>query len=170
MQQPKNTPNLEQETDAEPQVTPLFKKDFFAQSVIALILFVLVILSVTIFYEVPIAVAVISAIFSGMFGGVIFVNIVLYRLGVNPKEYRKFLGVPITRLSYYQQGGRPKGSIKTGQNLPPSVYSDETQAFIREARRIYQEEGFKEFKQFCDKHGYKESTVRGWIKRYGDIL
>lgn len=131
-------------------------------------LFVMLIVVVSFVYKIPLGVVVVSAIFFGLFGSAISSPILLYRLGINPEEYRMFRGVPVARLAYYQQGGRPIGSIKTTGKLPPSIYAEETQAFIRDAKRILEEKSYKEFLEFCDSFGENESKVRGWIKRYGD--
>ncbi|HNB54251.1 MAG TPA: hypothetical protein PK530_20045 [Anaerolineales bacterium] len=147
---------------------PFTKTPFFRPLAIAVFCLMMVMVEGTSLYKTSLGVTALIAIQGALFGGVIMVNIVLYLVGLDPEGYRKVFGIPIARVAHYQKGGRPRGSIKTSGKLPPSIYAEETQAFIRDAKRTLEEKSYKEFLECCDAIGEKESTVRGWIKRYGD--
>ena len=69
------------------------------------------------------------------------------------------------RKSKYQpmaSGGRNYGSLNNGLNINDL----DVMQWHKEAKRILDEEGHKEFVAFCKEAGQNESTVRSRIKKY----
>ncbi len=122
-------------------------------------------------YEVPPGKVFFLVSLSGLYGGGVFTRILKHRIGKNPEMYRKYTNLPIARVGFERKGGRHQGSLG-GRNsiLHPSLEDKDTLAFHREAKRIWEEEGYKKFVAYCKTYGENESTVRGRLKRYRDQI
>lgn len=63
---------------------------------------------------------------------------------------------------FKNKGGRPQGSLKGGLN----INSPDVMQWHREAKRIWQEESYEAFVNFCKDAGEDEATVRSRIQKY----
>lgn len=60
------------------------------------------------------------------------------------------------------RGGRPRGSLKGGEK----INNPDVMAWLAEAKRIWQEESYKDFVEYCEDAGQDEATVRSRINNY----
>lgn len=60
------------------------------------------------------------------------------------------------------KGGRPDGGLKNGNNINMPDVAE----WHKEAKRILEKVGYKEFVAYCNEAGENESTVRSRIKKF----